>query len=157
MGWRPGALDGELLSGRIGGGDALALAVARCADAANDRQEAPWPHVPGPGVPEKTRTHLFEAFQTSGRPGGSGLGLAIAAELIRAHGGDIHLVEGTIGATFRIVIPDRPVELQTIRDERADYRLGELYQSEIWLFDRLSFRDECGGPGWRDNWRRGTD
>jgi len=55
----------------------------------------------GPGVPAKAREHLFEAFQTSGRPGGSGLGLAIAAELIRAHGGDIHLVEGTIGATFR--------------------------------------------------------
>ncbi len=73
----------------------------------------------GPGVPEKARQHLFEAFQTSGRPGGSGLGLAIAAELIRAHGGDIHLVEGTIGATFRIVIPDRPVELLSIRNERA--------------------------------------
>ena len=72
----------------------------------------------GPGVPQKTREHLFEAFQTSGRPGGSGLGLAIAAELVRAHGGDIHLVEGTIGATFRIVIPDRPVELLSIRNER---------------------------------------
>jgi signal transduction histidine kinase len=73
----------------------------------------------GPGVPPKAREHLFEAFQTSGRPGGSGLGLAIAAELVRAHGGDIHLVEGTIGATFRIVIPDRPVELLTVRNERA--------------------------------------
>jgi signal transduction histidine kinase len=73
----------------------------------------------GPGVPAKTREHLFEAFQTSGRPGGSGLGLAIAAELIRAHGGDIHLVEGTIGATFRLSIPDRPVELKSVRNERA--------------------------------------
>jgi signal transduction histidine kinase len=73
----------------------------------------------GPGVPPQTRAHLFEAFQTSGRPGGSGLGLAIAAELIRAHGGDIHLVEGTIGATFRLSIPDRPVELQSVRKERA--------------------------------------
>ena len=73
----------------------------------------------GPGVPAKTREHLFEAFQTSGRPGGSGLGLAIAAELVRAHGGEIHLVEGTIGATFRITIPDRPVELLSIRNERA--------------------------------------
>jgi signal transduction histidine kinase len=69
-------------------------------------------------VPAKAREHLFEAFQT-GRPGGSGLGLAIAAELVRAHDGDIHLVEGTIGATFRIAIPDRPVELLTIRNERA--------------------------------------
>ncbi|HTB01839.1 MAG TPA: HAMP domain-containing sensor histidine kinase [Bradyrhizobium sp.] len=73
----------------------------------------------GPGVPQKARDHLFEAFQTSGRPGGSGLGLAIAAELVRAHGGDIHLVEGTLGATFRIVIPDRPVELLSVRNERA--------------------------------------
>jgi signal transduction histidine kinase len=73
----------------------------------------------GPGVPAKAREHLFEAFQTSGRPGGSGLGLAISAELIRAHGGNIHLVEGTIGATFRISIPDRPVELLSIRNERA--------------------------------------
>ena len=73
----------------------------------------------GPGVPQRSREHLFEAFQTSGRPGGSGLGLAIAAELVRAHGGDIHLVEGTIGATFRIVIPDRPVELLSVRNERA--------------------------------------
>jgi signal transduction histidine kinase len=73
----------------------------------------------GPGVPAKAREHLFEAFQTSGRPGGSGLGLAIAAELVRAHGGEIHLVEGTIGATFRIAIPDRPVELLSVRNERA--------------------------------------
>ncbi|MDI1263051.1 MAG: HAMP domain-containing sensor histidine kinase [bacterium] len=73
----------------------------------------------GPGVPARAREHLFEAFQSSGRPGGSGLGLAIAAELVRAHGGDIHLVEGTIGATFRISIPDRPVELQSVRNERA--------------------------------------
>jgi len=72
----------------------------------------------GPGVPQRARDHLFEAFQTSGRPGGSGLGLAIAAELVRAHGGDIHLVEGTIGATFRIAIPDRPVELLSVRNER---------------------------------------
>jgi signal transduction histidine kinase len=73
----------------------------------------------GPGVPAKVRDHLFEAFQSAGRPGGSGLGLAIAAELIRAHDGEIQLVEGTLGATFRITIPDRPVELQTIRRERA--------------------------------------
>jgi signal transduction histidine kinase len=72
----------------------------------------------GPGVPQKARDHLFEAFQGSARPGGSGLGLAIAAELVGAHGGDIHLVEGTIGATFRITLPDRPVELNSIR-ERA--------------------------------------
>jgi signal transduction histidine kinase len=73
----------------------------------------------GPGVPDKARAHLFEAFQGSTRPGGSGLGLAIAAELARAHGGELRLVEGTIGATFRISIPDPAVDLGSRRGERA--------------------------------------
>lgn len=65
----------------------------------------------GPGVTPRARAHLFEAFQGSTRPGGSGLGLAIAAELVRAHGGEIRLVDGTIGATFRLIIPDRAVDI----------------------------------------------
>jgi signal transduction histidine kinase len=69
----------------------------------------------GPGFSEKARAHLFEAFQGSTRTGGTGLGLAIAAELVRAHGGDIRLVEGTIGATLRLTIPDRAVELAAHR------------------------------------------
>src|SRR5262245_36659735 len=73
----------------------------------------------GPGVSDKARAHLFEAFQGSTRPGGSGLGLAIAAELVRAHGGEIRLVDGTIGATFRIIIPDRAVDIGTRRGERV--------------------------------------
>ena len=73
----------------------------------------------GPGISEQARAHLFEAFQGSTRTGGTGLGLAIAAELVRAHGGEIRLVEGTIGATFRVTIPDRAVELQARRGERA--------------------------------------
>ena len=32
----------------------------------------------GPGVPEKARAHLFQAFQGSARKGGTGLGLAVA-------------------------------------------------------------------------------
>jgi signal transduction histidine kinase len=73
----------------------------------------------GPGIPEKARGHLFHAFQGSTRAGGAGLGLAIAAELVRAHGGDIVLVPGTIGATFRITIPDRPVEFGAHREART--------------------------------------
>jgi signal transduction histidine kinase len=73
----------------------------------------------GPGVPEKARAHMFQAFQGSTRTGGVGLGLAIAAELVRAHGGEIALVPGTIGATFRIAIPDGAVDLQSRRGQRA--------------------------------------
>ena len=73
----------------------------------------------GPGFPVRAREHLFEAFQSTARSGGTGLGLAIAAELVRAHGGEIKLVEGTIGATFRHTIPDRAVELDAHRSARA--------------------------------------
>jgi signal transduction histidine kinase len=73
----------------------------------------------GPGFSDKASAHLFEAFQGSTRSGGTGLGLAIAAELVRAHGGEIRLVEGTIGATLRLTIPDRAVELAAHRGARA--------------------------------------
>jgi signal transduction histidine kinase len=73
----------------------------------------------GPGISEKARVHLFEAFQGSTRSGGSGLGLAIAAELAQAHGGEIRMIDGTIGATFRISIPDSTVSLDSHRDQRA--------------------------------------
>jgi hypothetical protein len=73
----------------------------------------------GPGFPAKARAHLFEAFQGSTRSGGTGLGLVIASELVRAHGGEIRLAEGTIGAAFHIVIPDRTVELEARRNARA--------------------------------------
>ena len=62
----------------------------------------------GPGVPDKARQRLFEAFSGSARPGGTGLGLAIAAELVRAHGGSLALLDAARGARFRITIPDRP-------------------------------------------------
>jgi signal transduction histidine kinase len=73
----------------------------------------------GPGVSEKAQAHMFQAFQGSARTGGTGLGLAIAAELVRAHGGEIRLVPGTIGATFSVTIPDRAVDLEARRGARA--------------------------------------
>jgi signal transduction histidine kinase len=64
-------------------------------------------HDNGPGVPEKARVHLFQAFQGSARKGGTGLGLAVAHELVTAHGGTIHLLDTREGTQFRIEIPDR--------------------------------------------------
>jgi signal transduction histidine kinase len=61
----------------------------------------------GPGVPDRARSHLFAAFQGSGRTGGTGLGLAISAELVHLHGGTIALEDTSSGARFVIVIPDR--------------------------------------------------
>jgi signal transduction histidine kinase len=73
----------------------------------------------GPGVPDRARAHLFEAFQSVARKGGSGLGLAIAQELMQAHGGQIALVNNEGGATFRVTIPDVVVELERARQRRA--------------------------------------
>lgn len=73
----------------------------------------------GPGLPPRAREHLFEAFQSSTRTGGSGLGLAIAAELVHAHGGEIRLIDGTIGATFQFTVPDQVVDLEAHRPERV--------------------------------------
>jgi len=77
----------------------------------------------GPGIPQKARDHLFEAFQGSVRPGGTGLGLAIASELARAHSGEIKLVHSSgEGTEFWVVIPDRLSELRPgRRGERLDH------------------------------------
>jgi len=65
----------------------------------------------GPGLPARAAEHLFQPFQGSGRAGGTGLGLAISAELIKAHGGSIELVESAgPGTAFAITIPDRPID-----------------------------------------------
>jgi len=60
----------------------------------------------GPGLPEKAREHLFDAFTGSTRKGGSGLGLSISRELARAHGGDITLVSSSKeGTVFGVRLP----------------------------------------------------
>ncbi len=73
----------------------------------------------GPGVPPDARAALFQPFQGSMRRGGTGLGLAIAAEIVRAHGGDIRLIDRPgAGAAFEVTIPDRPVDLEQRRHAR---------------------------------------
>ncbi len=61
----------------------------------------------GPGIPQKDRENLFQAFQSTHKKGGSGLGLAIAHELTAAHGGRLEFLETDRGAAFRLDIPDR--------------------------------------------------
>lgn len=80
----------------------------------------------GPGVPEKARQHLFEAFKGGARVGGTGLGLAIANELTRAHGGELRLIsDAQLGAIFWIVLPDRITELHPGRRGLRDAVAGE--------------------------------
>lgn len=60
----------------------------------------------GPGIPDAIRDTLFQPFAGSGRSGGTGLGLSTARDLVRAHGGELKLVEtGAQGTLFRIELP----------------------------------------------------
>jgi signal transduction histidine kinase len=60
----------------------------------------------GPGLPDRVRQRLFQAFASSGRPGGAGLGLAISRELARAQGGDLELLQSDAdGAVFELTLP----------------------------------------------------
>ena len=79
----------------------------------------------GPGIPERVRPRLFEAFQSAARAGGTGLGLAIAAELLKAHGGSLSLGEtGAAGTAFVIVLPDSVPDLRDVRRGQRNHKAG---------------------------------
>jgi signal transduction histidine kinase len=62
----------------------------------------------GPGLPERVQAELFRPFVVGGRRGSTGLGLAIVHDLMRAHGGDVVLLDtGPGGTRFRLTLPDR--------------------------------------------------
>ncbi|MGF1455732.1 MAG: ATP-binding protein [Alphaproteobacteria bacterium] len=74
----------------------------------------------GPGIPEKVRDQLFQAFVTSARAGGTGLGLAIARDLTLAQGGRLSLIRSSRhGTVFRIELPqpraDRPAPARHVQ------------------------------------------
>ena len=59
----------------------------------------------GQGITEELRGKIFESFLT-GRKDGTGLGLTISKRIMRAHDGDLELVEtGSGGTTFKISLP----------------------------------------------------
>lgn len=62
----------------------------------------------GPGVPAGERERIFRRFErgaNTGGEGGFGLGLAIARELAQRMGGALTLVDGAVGARFRLTLP----------------------------------------------------
>ena len=59
----------------------------------------------GPGVPRAEHEAIFAPFFTT-KEQGTGLGLAIAREFVRAHGGELRIVDsGQPGATFVLHLP----------------------------------------------------
>lgn len=57
----------------------------------------------GPGVPAALEARLFEPFSRGSQNAeGCGLGLHLTREIMRAHAGDVRLVPGQRGSTFRL-------------------------------------------------------
>jgi signal transduction histidine kinase len=75
--------------------------------------DGPWARLDvvddGPGIPHEHRDRVFDRFyrvdgaRTQG--GGSGLGLAIARALAERAGGSLHLLDSTVGAHLRLLVP----------------------------------------------------
>lgn len=60
----------------------------------------------GPGIPFEERSRVFEPFYRRNPHGArAGLGLKMVRDIARAHGGDVFVVDGSFGATFRIKLP----------------------------------------------------
>ncbi len=68
----------------------------------------------GPGIPPEDLPRVFERFyrvEKARTAAGAGLGLAIAAQIARAHGGEIAVSsEPGAGATFTVRLPVAPLE-----------------------------------------------
>ena len=63
----------------------------------------------GPGLSDDERERVFEPFyrvetSRSRDTGGIGLGLSIARSIARAHGGDVTLEKGALGAGLTAVV-----------------------------------------------------
>ena len=59
----------------------------------------------GTGIPNEFKSRIFDSFLTA-RSGGTGLGLTISKRILRAHDGDLELVESSSqGTVFRLSLP----------------------------------------------------
>lgn len=75
----------------------------------------------GPGIPDTLGERIFEPFfRGSGDSPGVGLGLAISRALARQMGGDLVLVPGTRGSTFRLTVEAPTIAAAPVRAMTAD-------------------------------------
>jgi len=62
----------------------------------------------GPGIPPEEREHVFKRFyrlEKSRGTAGHGLGLSLVAAIMRLHGGDVVIADGTLGFELQLLFP----------------------------------------------------
>jgi two-component system sensor histidine kinase BaeS len=62
----------------------------------------------GPGIPAADRPHVFERFyrsESTRTVAGSGIGLAVVAQLVKAHGGTVEIIDSAAGTTVAATFP----------------------------------------------------
>ncbi len=83
----------------------------------------------GPGVPIHERERIFEPFERLrndiNSAAGTGLGLTIARRLARSHGGDVRLLESSIGCCFEVTLLARRVETANETANESNQNQGE--------------------------------
>ncbi len=81
----------------------------------------------GPGIPEDRRDHIFElGFSTSGDEA-RGIGLSSCRDLLVVHGGNLKLMDSSLGgACFELILPFTPTKpespLETTCEQEVHFR-----------------------------------
>ncbi|GAA2478205.1 HAMP domain-containing sensor histidine kinase [Streptomyces longisporus] len=109
-GWEPGIrllLDNLLANALAHGRDAAGQATVAVGVRQADGQVVITVDDRGPGVPEATRTRIFERFARGPGSSGSGLGLTLVAQQTALHRGSVTVTDGPhgVGARFEVRLP----------------------------------------------------
>jgi signal transduction histidine kinase len=87
----------------------------------------------GPGIPEETRSRIFNPFFTT-RETGTGLGLAIVHRILDAHNGRITIDNQHTpqhpGATVRLIVPNTPTAENTTPKRASEPQHAPLTEGE---------------------------
>ncbi len=127
----------------------------------------------GVGIPKAELPRLFERFhriagQRSRSYEGSGIGLALVQELVKLHGGDIHVdSEAGQGTTVTILVPFGTGHLPKVRAETARSLSSTSIRAEAYVHEALHWisdepitfeaaPDQARSPGEAGALREGT-